>query len=158
MELCVDFDNALIEKYMRRGSNPLFTIYWKQGDASYPEERWLDFGSVIIGWWLVAAKSLLEGATKAELQFMDGPYCIKVHRIDNIVHFSADKEAWVWRTPIDIFVTELLDVANKVQQKLVDLGISDQESLQGGLRALRPAASQAKPIVIRPTATVKYVS
>ncbi len=158
MKLCVDFDDALIEKYARRGSNPLFTIYWKQGDAAYPEEQWLDFGSVIIGWWLVAAKLLLEGAIQAEFPFMDGPYRLKAHRTDNMVHFSADKEAWVWRTPIDTFVTELLDAADKVQQKLVDLGISDQESLQAGIRLLRTAASQAKPIVSRPTAALEYVS
>ncbi len=157
MELCVDFDDALIKKYVRRGSNPLFTIYWQQGEAAYPEEQWLDFGSVIIGWWLVAAKSLLEGAVEAELPFMDGPYRIKAHRIGTMVHFSADKEAWVWRMPIDAFVAELLRAADKVQQKLVNLGVSDEESLRAGTRSLKFAVSQAKPIVGRPTVTAERV-
>lgn len=144
MKLCVDFDDALIEKYVRRGSNPLFTIYWKQGEAAYPEEQWLDFGSVIIGWWLVAAKSLVEGAAEAEFPFMDGPYRVKAGRFGNMVHFSADKEAWVWRTSIDILVSELLNAAEKVQQKLTSLGASDQESLRSGTRSLRTAMSKAK--------------
>ncbi len=158
MKLCVDFDDALIEKCVRRGSNPLFTIYWKRGEAAYPEEQWLDFGSVIIGWWLVAAKSLLEGAVEAELLFMDGPYRVKARRVGTMVHFSADKETWVWRTPIDTFVSELLNAAEKVQQKLVGLGVSDQESLRTGARSLRTAASQAKPIVSRPRVTAERVS
>ena len=159
MKLCVDFDDALIERYVRRGGNPLFTIYWKQGGAAYPEEQWLDFGSVIIGWWLVAAKSLLDGAVEAEFPFMDGPYRLKAHRFGNVVHFSADKEAWVWRTPIDTLVSELLNAAEKVQQKLSGLGVSDQESLRVGTRSLRTAMSQAKPeLVGRSTVTAEHIS
>ena len=158
MKLCVDFDDALIERYVRRGGNPLFTIYWKQGGAAYPEEQWLDFGSVIIGWWLIAAKSLLDGAEEAEFPFMDGPYRMKAHRLGNMVHFSADKEVWMWRTPISTFMAELLNAADTVQQKLAVLG-SDQESLQTGTRLLRATILQAKPrLVSRPTVTAEHVS
>ena len=159
MKLCVDFDDALIEKYGRRGSNPLFTIYWQQGEAAYPEEQWLDFSSVIPDWWLVAAKSLLDGTAEAELSFMDGPYRLKAHRFGSMVHFSADKEAWVARTTLDTFVSELLNAAEKVQQKLAGLGVSDQESPQTGTRSLRTAVSQAKlKTVSKPMITAERIS
>lgn len=89
---------------------------------------------------------------------MDGPYRIKAHRIGHMVHFSADKEAWVWRMPIDTFVAELLRAADKVQQKLVDLGVPDEEGLQAGTRSLRAAVSQAKPIVSSPIVIAERVS
>lgn len=146
MKLCVDFDDALIEKYVRRGSNSLFTIYWQQEEAAYPEEQWLDFGAVILGWWLVTAKTLVEGALEAEFLFMDGPYRLNAHRFGNQLHFSAEGEAWLWRVSTETFVSELLEAAAEVKRKFSELGISDKSGLQVGGRKLEIAMSEAKKI------------
>ena len=146
MKLCVDFDDALIEKYVRRGSNPLFAIYWKQGETTYPEEQWVDFGSVVLGWWLVAARLLVEGAPEAEFLFMDGPYRLNARRFGNQLHFSAEGEAWLWRVSTETFVSELLEAAAEVKRKFSELGISDKGGLQVGAGKLEIALSEAKKI------------
>ena len=147
MKLCVGFDDALMEKYVRRGSSPLFTIYWQQGEAAYPEEQWLDFGSVILGWWLVAAKSLLEGVAEVKLSFMDSPFHLNVRRDGNLLYVSSDDLAWQCRTPIEAFVFELVAAANLVQQKFAELNVPDAEGLQEGIERLTVAKARAGAMV-----------
>lgn len=144
MNLNIGFDDGSIKKYVGRGRSPIFTIYWTQDGVAYPEEQWLDFGSVLLSWWLVAAKSLLDGATEAELPFMDGPFRLKVRRIGNLLHVSADDQPWQWRTPLETFVAELLRATSQVQQKSLDLGVPDREGLQVGVEQLKAAMSRAK--------------
>ncbi len=144
MNLNIGFDDGSIKKYVGRGRSPIFTIYWTQDGVAYPEEQWLDFGSVLLSWWLVAAKSLLDGATEAELPFMDGPFRLKVRRIGNLLHVSADDQPWQWRTPLKTFVAELLKATSQVQQKSLDLGVPDREGLQVGVEQLKAAMSRAK--------------
>lgn len=144
MKLHVDFDDDLIKKYVKRGSSPIFTIYWIQDQVAYPENQWLDFGSVILSWWLVAAKSLLEGATEAELPFMDGPYCLEVRRFGNQLYVSANDQSWQWRTPIENFVEELLRATREVLRKFDELSVSDKEGLQAGVQHLNIARSEVK--------------
>ena len=144
MNLNIGFDDALIKKYVGRGRSPIFTIYWTQDQAAYPEEQWLDFGAVLLSWWLIAARSLLEGAAEAELSFMDGPFRLKARRVGNLLYVSADDQPWQWRTPLETFVAELLRATSQVQQKFLDLGVPDREGLQVGVEQLRAAMSRAK--------------
>jgi hypothetical protein len=144
MKLHVDFEDALIKKYAERGQSPIFTIYWTEGEAAYPAERWLDFGSVVLSWWLVAAKSLLEGATEAEFSFMDGPYCLRASRIVDLLYFSVDDQSWQGRIPVEVFAAELVKAARQVQNKLAKLNISDKEGLHVGIQHLQSSLSQAK--------------
>ncbi len=154
MQLYVDFDDDLIRRYVDRGSNPIFTIYWTQDGVAYPADQWLDFGSVILSWWLAAAKSLLEGAVEAELDFMDGPFRLKASRAGNLLYVSADDQSWHWRPTMEAFAAELLRAANQVLRKFNDLGISDQEGLQIGSQHLRSALSQAKARAVGSRAVV----
>jgi len=143
MKLHVDFDDDLVKRYMERGRSPVFTIYWTQDQVAYPEDGWMDFGSVILSWWLVAAKSLLGGMAEADLPFMDGPFRLKAHLIGNLLYVSADDQSWQWHIPMVAFVNELLKGANQVQRKFDELGVFDEEGLQDGARSLRIAMSSA---------------
>ena len=144
MKLFVYFDDDLIRKYVKRGSHPVFSIYWTQDQIAYPEERWLDFGSVVLSWWLVAAKSLLEGATEAEFSFMDGPFQLQSRRIGSLLYITAGPQSW--QTSIETFVSELLRAVTEVKRKFAELGISDKEGLQIGARDLEIAMSEAKKL------------
>lgn len=144
MKLHLEFDDDLLRKYVDRGSNPLFAIYWSQAGVAYPEQHWLDFGLVVLSWWLVAAKSLLEGESEAEFSFMDGPYSLHVRRFDTLLHISGRGVAWQWQMPIDNFAAELLQAADQVDQKFTALGLADQTGISVGARQLKIALSQVK--------------
>lgn len=159
MQLHVDFDDNLIRRYVGRGKSPIFTIYWTQDQVAYPEDQWLDAGSVILSWWLVAAKSLLEGAVEADFDFMDGPFRLKARRSGASLYVSADDQPWQWPTPMGTFINELLRATKQVQQELDRLGVSDTEKLQDGTRRLRSAMSNAKKKAIGSHApVVKHVA
>ncbi len=149
MNLCVNFDDELMKRYTERQSSPLFTIYWTHEGAAYPEEQWLDFGSVLLSWWLMAAKSLLEGAAEADLSFMDGPFSLQARSLGNMLSVTASDQSWRWSVPIDVFVAEILRAADKVQQKFTQLGIPDRDGLKIGAQQLKIVASQARTKVIQ---------
>lgn len=154
MKLNIDFDDDLIKKYVERGRSPIFSIYWTQDQVAYPEKQWLDFGSVILSWWLVAAKSLLDGATEADFLFMDGPFRLHVRLIGNLLYVTPDDDSWQWRIATESFVAELLTAANRVQSKFAELGLSDTEGFQIGIQHLKVAMSQAMTTVPRNHALV----
>jgi hypothetical protein len=53
-------------------------IYFSVDGAAFPEEKWSDFPVVILGWWLEALGALRAGERRVELDFMDGPYTLRV--------------------------------------------------------------------------------
>ena len=146
MKLHLEFDADLIRKYVNRGASPIFTIYWAQDQIAYPEDQWLDFGSVVLSWWLVAAKSLLTGASEAEFAFMDGPFQLQAQRVGNMLYISADEQSVRWQISIEAFVTELLKAAYEVKRKFADMSIPDEEGLQVGARDLEIAMSEARRV------------
>ena len=150
MRLHVSFDDSLIKKYVERGSSPLFTIYWTHEGMAYPEDQWMDFGSVILSWWLVAARSLLESAAKADFLFMDGPYCLEIRRVNDRVYVSAEDSSVQWQISTEDFAAELLRVADTIQKKFAELGISDKEGLEIGVQKLKNALAQGSRSGTRP--------
>lgn len=144
MKLHVDFDEELMSRYHRRGASPFFTIYWTHSQEAYPNEDWLDFGSVIIGWWLIAATSLLHGALEEEFLFMDGPYALAVRPFGNQYHISMQGRSELWKVERTSFMNELLSAANQTVAKLNELQIPDKEGLQIGIRELKIALSEQK--------------
>jgi len=144
MKLNIDFDDALIKKYAGRGRSPLIALYWTHDGQAYPENGWLDFGSVVLSWWLVAAKSLVEGAAEVELPFMDGPFRLMIRSHGNMLSVTSDDYSWQWRTTMESFAFELLTATKHLQNKLTELGMADTEGLQTGVQHLRAAISQAK--------------
>lgn len=59
MELHTSIDAELAAEYCARGARPIFTIYWEHEGRAYPADDWIDFGTVILGWWLVQAKTIV---------------------------------------------------------------------------------------------------
>lgn len=142
MKLHVRFDDDLIRKYVQREADPFFGIYWLHNGIAYPEEGWLDFGSVILDWWLIAATSLLHGALEEEFLFMDGPYALSVRSLDNQCHISMQGRSELWKVECASFMNELLSAANQTVAKLNELQIPDKEGLQIGIRELKAALAE----------------
>lgn len=154
MNLHVSFDDELLKKYTERNSSPLFRIYWTNAGTAYPEEQWQDFGSVVLSWWLVAAKSLLGGAAEADLFFMDGPFSLQARVLGNRLSITADDQSWRGSISTDVFIREILKAADKVQQKFSQLGIPDRDGLKVGVQQLKAAASQARTKAIQHRSSV----
>ncbi len=144
MKLNVEFEEDLMRQYNERGANPVFVIYWTHNGTAYPEEGWIDFGSVVLSWWLVAAASLLNGSRMEEFLFMDGPYQLDVRAINDVYHVSGSGSDFDWRVPRETFVRELLVAAERVSRKLGEFAIPDEAGLEQGIRTLEIAASAQK--------------
>ncbi len=143
MRLNLSFDEGLMETYARRNASPLFIIYWTHNKEFYPVEGWEDFGTVVLGWWLRAAKDLLTGANEIELDFMDGPYSLTLRSIDDSLFISALELETVWTVPRQDFIWELISAAEHVCNKLAELNLPDTTRIEDGVVSLRIDATAA---------------
>ena len=142
MTLHLDFDEQIMRRYYDRGAPLLFYIHWIHGHIAYPSKDWMDFGVVIVDWWLAAAKRLLEGATEEELPFMDGPYRMFLRREANMLRVLTKDAPGDWTVPTEEFIDELMGAAATIGVELARLGISqdDQKGLQKGTADLKEAS------------------
>ena len=58
-------------------------IYFKIGDAYFPEKHWTDFVSVILAWWGREVVAAIDNKVNMELQFMDGSYKIRCRKMND---------------------------------------------------------------------------
>lgn len=142
IKLTVGFDDLILKQLAERGSNPLFTLYWTQGQQAYPEKQWVDAGSVVLSWWLVSARALLEGAAEADFSFMEGAFSLTVRRLGNQVIITDAEQTWNAKLPLHRFISELLAATNQVLGKFSEIGINDQNGLEMGMRQLKIALSK----------------
>ena len=133
MKLHVRFDDEIIQRYTARGSNPFFAIYWTHEGVAYPEEQWLDFGSVILSWWLRAARELLAGADEVELDFMDGPYTLTARATGDKLSVAAPELQKAWSASKQELIWELISAAEHIVNKLAELSLPDTNSLEDSI-------------------------
>ena len=140
MNINIRFDNELLKRYSDRRDNLLFTIFISNGDINYPSEDWLDFGTIILGWWLYQSGKLLDGNEAVEFLFMDGPYKVKITQTDAVDTCRIDIEDWdiSWSVSISELVNELIRATNYVCRYLKQAGIGEKErrSLTKGISSL----------------------
>ena len=129
MKIHLRFDEDLLLKRTKRNQPLLFGIAWENDGIYYPSDRWIDFGAIIIGWWFYIAAKDPQKLIESKLQFMDGPYSIKVSFDDqeNNLKFEPEGIDVIWQTSIEEFRKELVFAATKIADKLSELDI-DMES------------------------------
>jgi hypothetical protein len=146
MQIELSFDEELLAKYKKRGAPPLFGIAWKCEGVFYPSDDWLDFGAVILSWWLVSAHRLLKGKDEDEFVFMDGPYSIKIKycRQADFVQLNPSGLDMTWEVPFYQLAQELIRAANQVCRELIRTGAGARErtALEKGIADLRVALSK----------------
>jgi hypothetical protein len=78
--------------------NLLFPILWEHAGDVYPRKDWIDFGCIIIGWWVTTVVKFLRGHDEGSFSFMDGPYALlaKFDRQTRIVtlHLQGTDKTW----------------------------------------------------------------
>ncbi|MCP4540704.1 MAG: hypothetical protein GY832_26495 [Chloroflexi bacterium] len=74
-------------------------IHMRVAGAAFPEPLWDDFVVVVLSWWCNAILEITKGAcVKTELLFMDGPFCILLHKPDEHGDAVIELKAGLHRT------------------------------------------------------------
>lgn len=145
MRIVLRFDPAEMVRRAQRGTPLVFGIALEHEGGFFPSEDWVDFGAVLLAWWLAAGARLSASGGTEELQFMDGPYSVRVERPagTDTVRLSAAAAALEWQLPFADFIGALTQAAEEVRRELARLDIApeDQASLEYGLRCLGGATA-----------------
>lgn len=140
MKLILDFNDDLIRECEGRKSSPLLGICWEHDGLYFPDREWRDFGSVIVGWWLVSLRKLLDGSPRQDLRFMDGPHRLNVRLLGDgtIVRCRFDKLAAPYDLPIDLLVDNVQTAAGEIRERFALLNVAGSEckSLEAGLERI----------------------
>lgn len=109
------------------------TLYVSYGDSFFPEESWYDLVSVDLKRWMPALISF--GANHSDmcnLEFMDGPYCIRLMRQENnkVVAKFYDSNKLIDQTEVDIlsFLASVTACCRKFDRSLYENGYDSQFS------------------------------
>jgi hypothetical protein len=140
MQIRVGFDDEILGRYGSRGSSLLFQIAFENDGIQFPHEGWVDFGCVVLGWWMTAIFRLAEGSHEEELCFMDGPYTLMAYRRDSELMLRASEgPAFEAKTSLAELRKEVSAAANAVLRHVSRLGLSgpDVGALQTGLSRLQ---------------------
>lgn len=93
MQLHVAFDDQLLLQYHFRGDELFFEIYFENEGKFYPEERHMDFGEVILQWWVRQLIYSCQYQDTPKLLFMDGDYCLEFDKnFESVIGSSSLKE------------------------------------------------------------------
>lgn len=102
-------------------SNISFAIYWEHNNTFYPEKNWVDFGTVITGFWTNTIMELIEqNYKKSVFNFMDGPYRIQAQydHLLKLVSLHPERTDITWKISIDVIIRELISVIERIGVEL----------------------------------------
>lgn len=141
MYIHLGFDRTKLQQRAERGSPLVFEIAWEHNSVIYPAPGWVDFGSVILAWWMRAAVELFEGAHHTDFLFMDGPYGFQAQyqEASGLVLLKPRNQFWEWVVPLDTIAQELVKAGNRIIRELyeVNLGEEDRRSLEDGIARIK---------------------
>lgn len=102
-------------------------IYWEHNGMVYPHERWSDYCIIVLEWWTVRLKEIMEGVEKVDLPFMDGPYRISVNRVELTgVELTTRQGELFATTSIAELVQEVLrGLETTIEAVIIDSGSDD---------------------------------
>lgn len=141
MRICVTIDEAAVRQYDAEDRPLVFGIYWEHEALCYPDRVWTDFGTVLMGWWIGAARRLADGAEQEVFYFMDGPFALHARRDTRTgsVTIEPRGEKVVWRASVQELIGALAGAAEEIREVLQRHGIapSQQQAMGRGLDLLR---------------------
>jgi hypothetical protein len=142
VELRITFDDRIARSYVERGASPLMYIHWDFGHMQYPSDDWMDFGAVIVPWWLVNSHDMILGSEGARFSFMDGPYSIVAKRDDSQLRLSFRGQPDIVAVAVLPFIDSLLTAARALCRELDRRGINNGR-IDFGVQELKAACEQS---------------
>ena len=138
MRINFQIDPGLVEHYRARAPRILVGMNLEHGGTYYPSEEWLDFGGIVLGWWLMAFAKLRGGEEPQCLCFMDGPYELVVRTVEHMLVLRSDDNSIEWRVDVDEFEHELLRASELAIEAFREHGVAEvSDTLELGVRELR---------------------
>ncbi len=132
------FPDDLIRSFDHRGMTPPIGIYCEHDGACYPDEAWVDSGTIVLGWWLSAVDRLQSGSPGEELSFMEEPYALQVVREGTLASIALRGSSIRWTTTPAALVEAVVAASKLVVERLdrLDVAASERAMLRGGIGAL----------------------
>lgn len=143
MQIDLSFDETLMRLYEARGSPIPCGISITHECLIYPMAGWIDFGPVILNWWLFALGELLSGARCRKLLFMDGPYAVAARFRRRTKTFELQPQGLdvTWDIPAGEVVEAVAGASERVANQLrrLEIGGAQQANLECAAGELREA-------------------
>lgn len=90
------------------------------GGVAFPEVGWYDFPVPILTWWIGALRGLTSrSSNEASLQFMDGPFELRIERIDRATGAAFLRSGEPMLPEVEIDADELLTSSLECAAKLI---------------------------------------
>jgi hypothetical protein len=107
----------------------LFPIFWEHEGNYYPSDDWMDFGCVIIGWWVNTLVQLLQGSNEEKFSFMDGPYSLnaKFNQPTGIVNLYPEGTDKTWSIDIIEILKSLSQSIDLICEKFEEEGLNEHD-------------------------------
>lgn len=86
--ICTEFDDLILQDYDSRGANAFFGLRIKFDETCFPDQKWMDFGGVVLGWWMFQYVRLRNDEVDVSFSFMDGPFRLNLSRSNDDVTFT----------------------------------------------------------------------
>ncbi len=140
MNIVLGFDEETLRRYEGRNSPLLFSIVLEDDGQVFPEDGWLDFGCVILGWWIGAVLRMSAGTSEEELAFMDGPFTLIATRTEERLNIrSSEGDPFLAATTLSSFSSAVRQAANEALRHMSEAGVSgdDVRALDIALRELQ---------------------
>ncbi len=146
MKIQVGFNEEWLQHDAKRGASLVFYIAWEHEGYYYPDQKWSDFGEVILGWWTTVILEFVEGTDEDEFEFMDGPFSLKAKydRQNGLVELRPKKTDLVWVVPFKELTDQIRLAARVVSEELDRLKIKQRENLEKCIELLEEVRNKPK--------------
>ncbi|MCY6493942.1 hypothetical protein [Leptolyngbya sp. GGD] len=109
----------------------MFEVWWEHDGISYPEQGWVDFGYVILGWWVSNIIRISMGEEQGNFSFMDGPFSLNFqYQKDNRVFYLTSEDNLVnWSVSLKEVIDALLLFSRSLQVELSNANALKKEQV-----------------------------
>ena len=122
-------------------------IYWQNGQEFYPCERWIDFGVVLLNWWINGIGKLYDGSSREEFLFMDGPFSLYVTKTGPDLEIISRDMSIRWRATFPLLLEQMIHASTAVCEMHSSLNIDgpSYQNLRLGVQKLREMLAACEP-------------
>ena len=149
MNIEIDLETIALDK------NQIFGhLYFQEDDFFFPSKDWNEFIVIVLNWWCESLISLLENkALIGELDFMDGPFSVKVNFIEESIFnlfFKKNNEIlYSYQVNSLKFTKEFLKQVNALLRNIKGLDEANNRDVEKLIKNYKTLRLTLKKIICR---------